>query len=940
VTVRVNDANGCQGTQVVTLQICPVITVSPTSLSNGTVGLAYTQTVTGSGGAASYNFAVSAGTLPTWATLNPSTGAITGTPNSTTTASFTIRATDASGCSGTRAFTITPVCPVITITPTTRTAYLAAAYSQPFSASGGTAPYGSWTVTSGILPAGLSLSAAGVLSGTPSAVGSSTVTVRTTDALGCQGSQSITITVKGLTLGNSIWQDNDNDGIRDAGEPGVSGVQVILMNPGADNVIGGSSADVQIGSIVTTTATGLYSFTNLAPGNYYVRVIPPAGFTQTSGTPATTDDNVDNNNDGAQPGGPGTELFSPVVNLAPGAESAADGDTDTDTNLTLDFGLWAALGVGNLVFIDFNNNGNYDDSEGIEGVYLQIFAEGANVTTDEPAGVGFSDNKGRYFIDSLNPGRYFLHLPASQFGTGAPLSGMVPMGTVVAGDDDSGQNLLTAATPATSGASTAVFALTPGALPSGVSEPGFEGIVDDAFIDVNNDMTLDLGLVSSIGTGFPLAMRERVVLPSAPATETPASEEVTPITYASWLETHGQSDDGDLYPNLLEYALDTDPADGRSGAGKFALETTLIGGADAIFTRPASGRADIRYDLETSLDGITWSKLSAAPQATIGSDGRQIIRYVGVDGASAFAGQTRGLLRLKVSLDANLDGVAEDSATAPVVMFSRETFTVGQRSFSMPLVKAELFAGKAVVAGKAVTLPVSVTLPAKAELYIEDLATGVIYEVEEAASTSTVISLQADLPASASRVALRVYHTLAELLPEDLFTAGGSAETGDRVLSFDAAANTFSVAHLSATGWQRDGLSISGQTLPPQSALLVHVRNSEATVLLTGQVTVKRLIKPESETRFLGTGSVIAESPESAGLTVSGGFRASPEAGTSSRLRLWKADAETGATGYDSLFLHQTGESSARWLRQDDSFLQDLSAETLLQPFRGFFLVP
>jgi hypothetical protein len=122
--------------------------------------------------------------------------------------------------------------------------------------------------------------------------------------------------------------------------------------------------------------------------------------------------------------------------------------------------------------------------------------------------------------------------------------------------------------------------------------------------------------------------------------------------------------------------------------------------------------------------------------------------------------------------------------------------------------------------------------------------------------------------------------------------------------------------------------------------LLVHVRNSEATVLLTGQVTVKRLIKPESETRFLGTGSVIAESPESAGLTVSGGFRASPEAGTSSRLRLWKADAETGATGYDSLFLHQTGESSARWLRQDDSFLQDLSAETLLQPFRGFFLVP
>lgn len=43
------------------------------------------------------------------------------------------------------------------------------AYSQTFVASGGTPPY-SWSVTSGTLPAGLTLSTAGILSGTPTTV--------------------------------------------------------------------------------------------------------------------------------------------------------------------------------------------------------------------------------------------------------------------------------------------------------------------------------------------------------------------------------------------------------------------------------------------------------------------------------------------------------------------------------------------------------------------------------------------------------------------------------------------------------------------------------------------------------------------------------------------------------------------------------------------------
>jgi uncharacterized repeat protein (TIGR03803 family) len=67
-------------------------------------------------------------------------------------------------------------------------------YSQTLTASGGTAPY-TFAVTAGALPAGLSLSPAGVLSGTPTAAGSFPFTVTATDSLGATGSQNYAFVV-------------------------------------------------------------------------------------------------------------------------------------------------------------------------------------------------------------------------------------------------------------------------------------------------------------------------------------------------------------------------------------------------------------------------------------------------------------------------------------------------------------------------------------------------------------------------------------------------------------------------------------------------------------------------------------------------------------------------------------------------------------------------
>jgi len=83
---------------------CGTITLSPSSISNIEIGVAYSQTITASGGVAPYTYAVSSGSLPTGLTLNTNTGLISGTPTTQQSVSFTIEATDDDGCTGSQAY--------------------------------------------------------------------------------------------------------------------------------------------------------------------------------------------------------------------------------------------------------------------------------------------------------------------------------------------------------------------------------------------------------------------------------------------------------------------------------------------------------------------------------------------------------------------------------------------------------------------------------------------------------------------------------------------------------------------------------------------------------------------------------------------------------------------------------------------------------------------
>lgn len=91
-------------------------------------------------------------------------------------------------------------CPTITLEPATLPdSAPGATYDQTVTASGGTAPY-TYAVTSGALPDGLTLSPGGALSGTPTASGSFTFTITTTDANDCPGSLGYTVQIVALDI--------------------------------------------------------------------------------------------------------------------------------------------------------------------------------------------------------------------------------------------------------------------------------------------------------------------------------------------------------------------------------------------------------------------------------------------------------------------------------------------------------------------------------------------------------------------------------------------------------------------------------------------------------------------------------------------------------------------------------------------------------------------
>jgi Putative Ig domain len=159
----------------------PPIVISTTTIPNGVVGVAYSQPLLATGGSGTLTWSVASGALPAGLSLSNG-GVIGGTPTATGVYNFTAEVKDSSGQTKSQAYGVSISSPLSITTTSIPDATVGQAFTFTLKASGGTSPY-TWSIVSGTLPAGLSLDAGtGVISGTPTAAGTSTVTFKVTDS--------------------------------------------------------------------------------------------------------------------------------------------------------------------------------------------------------------------------------------------------------------------------------------------------------------------------------------------------------------------------------------------------------------------------------------------------------------------------------------------------------------------------------------------------------------------------------------------------------------------------------------------------------------------------------------------------------------------------------------------------------------------------------------
>jgi len=173
------------------------LTITTTSLPNGTSGAVYSANLTAAGGTAPYAWTLAAGSaLPTGLTMTPD-GAISGTPTTAgnTDITFTVTDAEATPQNQSKQLSLLVVAGFRITSGSLPSGVMNTSYSTTLSATGGTLPY-TWMVSSGTLPAGLSLnSATGTISGTPLSTGFSNFTVTVTDAHAATAHSQFSISV-------------------------------------------------------------------------------------------------------------------------------------------------------------------------------------------------------------------------------------------------------------------------------------------------------------------------------------------------------------------------------------------------------------------------------------------------------------------------------------------------------------------------------------------------------------------------------------------------------------------------------------------------------------------------------------------------------------------------------------------------------------------------
>jgi hypothetical protein len=188
-TATVKDASSPVQTKSVavslTINSSTLVITNNGTLPTGTLGSNYAQSMIATGGTKPYKWSVASGTLPTGLILNAN-GLVDGKAAASGTFKFTAAVKDASSPVQTKSIAVSLAItgitkPLAIMTSTLPSATDGTVYSAPLSATGGTPSY-TWSISSGKLPAGLTLAATtGTISGMPTATGTSSFTATVTD---------------------------------------------------------------------------------------------------------------------------------------------------------------------------------------------------------------------------------------------------------------------------------------------------------------------------------------------------------------------------------------------------------------------------------------------------------------------------------------------------------------------------------------------------------------------------------------------------------------------------------------------------------------------------------------------------------------------------------------------------------------------------------------
>jgi len=206
----------------------------------------------------------------------------------------------------------------------------------------------------------------------------------TTDLFAVNSCDAITTIDAGLkaipanpaSISGTIWDDLDcAGGVRGGGDPAIEGITVQLLD-----------SDGFVIQTVLTDQNGDYTFSNVTPSETYnIAVLPPN--ISTTFTSAGADMDV-----------------NPATGVTISSITPTDGQNITD----IDAGLCGLLSLGNLVWSDANNDGLYNNSEGIFSNITLYLIDGTDGTTylDTTS----TDANGRYLFYALMAGDYIIEV--------------------------------------------------------------------------------------------------------------------------------------------------------------------------------------------------------------------------------------------------------------------------------------------------------------------------------------------------------------------------------------------------------------------------------------------------------------------------------------------------------------------------------------------------